>query len=312
MNKIKSISVSDMSGYKYESLDSPNREMVDDIIIECINSLEGTILQRDLIISLPKLEDIAFDFSLKNEDILKIQIDEGIDFSDLLGLINRLNNYVGQGIEEYLCESLNVSLASSFVDGLEFYRNSSQFPDLFLIDNNTKSILLSIELKSWFVFSGDEITARFHTSPDAIPDGSLLIIYPWLLDRIISGSPLLLAPHIADAKELALKRDSAWHKEGVKKVDIVTEDEIKSAINKIRNKSVGMQWNDKLKVWEPESDNFSKIWRIYDDAINIDFYSKTMQYTINGRTIASWRTVFSLGLKIKNLKKSTLKQSQIF
>lgn len=315
MGKIKSISISEIGNYtyceNYGKSEGENFVKINKLISDCINSLEGSILNRDLIISLPKLEQFSWNENTIDADLIKIQEEEGINFSDLLGLINRLNNYVGQGIEEHLGESLNRTLVLSNIENLEFYRNSSQFPDLFLIDNSTKEILLSIELKSWFVFSGDEITARFHTSPDAIPEGSLLIIYPWTLNKIISGSPLLLMPHVTDAKELARKRDTTWTKEGRRKIETIGEMGIKSPINKIRNKSIGVQWNEKTSSWETESDNFGKIWRIYDESINIDFYSLAMRHLLDNRSIADWRNIFGLSVKTSNMKKSAIKKERL-
>jgi hypothetical protein len=279
-------------------------------IMDATTSLRGRKLESDLQISMPRLEAINLanaDFTTPasaveddSEETLAQQC------KSYLALLNRFNNYVGQGIEELIGTQLNGPLRSLWTDNtnLVFIRNAVQFPDLYLIHREEKRILLSIEIKSWFVFSGDDITARFEAAPNIIKEGSLLVLFPWHMTDLVFGTPLLLEPYIGDAKALAERRDNIWlaggfsgFKKGIlsphRKIEVPVVDMLKpTALNQTKTKSVAYQ--RKGEIFEKESENFGKIWRIYDERINTVFYSNTLSNELLGRKISEWRKLLGI------------------
>lgn len=279
-------------------------------ISDAITSLAGMMLKSDLQISMPRLEAVnlaSADF-LKPEGAVEDDVEETLaqQCKAYLKLLNQFNNYVGQGIEELIGTQLNGALRDLWADdpNLVFFRNAVQFPDLYLIHKEQKRILLSIEVKSWFVFSGDDITARFEAAPNVIKDGSLIVLFPWHMTDLVFGTPILLKPYIGDAKALAERRDQIWiagglreFKRGVKspnrKVEIPVVEIVKpTALNQTKTKSVAYQ--RKVEVFEKESENFGKIWRIYDDSINQVFYPTTLSSQLLGKKISEWRRLLGI------------------
>jgi hypothetical protein len=188
-----------------------------DGITAAIKSLQDRVLEHDLKISMPRLEALKLaeaDFTRPLEHVADDE--ESRTLAELcrsyLALLNRFNNYVGQGIEELIGSELNGSLRGTWTtDGnLSLVRNAVQFPDLYLIRRKERRILLSVEVKSWFVFAKDDITARFEAAPNIIRGGSLIVLVPWCMTNLVSGSPRLLLPYVGDAKALAERRDDVW------------------------------------------------------------------------------------------------------
>jgi hypothetical protein len=279
-------------------------------ITDAISRLAGTKLESDLQISMPRLEAVNLanaDFTTPasvieddNEETLAQQC------KSYLALLNRFNNYVGQGIEELIGTQLNGPLRPLWTDNpnLVFIRNAVQFPDLYLIRREEKRILLSTEIKSWFVFSSDNITARFEAAPNVIKEDSLLVLFPWHMTDLVFGTPILLEPYIGNAKALAERRDNIWlaggfkeFKKGVvspnRKIEVPVVDALKpTALNQTKTKSVAYQ--RKGEVFEKESENFGKIWRIYDEHINKVFYPNTLSNELLGKRITEWRRLLGI------------------
>lgn len=279
-------------------------------IVDAASKLSGTKLVSDLQISMPRLEAVNLtdaDFTVPAEGV-EDDTEETLaqQCKSYLALLNRFNNYVGQGIEELIGTGLNGQLHHQWTNdpNLLFIRNAVQFPDLYLIHRTEKRILLSIEVKSWFVFSSDNITARFEAAPNIIREGSLLVLFPWHMTDLVFGTPILLEPYIGDAKTLAERRDDIWLAGGFKdfkkgrkssrrKVELPILDVTKpTALNQTKTKSVAYQ--QKGEAFEKESENFGKIWRIYDEEINKSFYPKTLNNELLGRTIKEWRCTLGI------------------
>jgi hypothetical protein len=65
-----------------------------------------------------------------------------------------------------------------------------------------------------------------------------------------------------------------------------------TALNLTKTKSVAYQ--KKGGTWEKESQNFGKIWRIYDPTINEVFYPKVLKTQLLERTISAWRELLGI------------------
>jgi len=95
-----------------------------------------------------------------------------------------------------------------------FVRQSQTFPDVLLINlHNESDILFGIELKSWYVLSKEgEPSFRYQITPEACAAADLLVVIPWLLSEVISGTPRLLTPYTESAKYTAEYRNYYWQK----------------------------------------------------------------------------------------------------
>ncbi len=121
---------------------------------------------------------------------------------------------------------------------------------------------------------------------------------------LVFGTPILLKPYIGDAKALAERRDNIWLAGGVRefergvkspnrKVEVPVVDATRpTALNQTKTKSVAYQ--RKGEAFEKESENFGKIWRIYDESINKDFYTITLNNELLGKKIREWRRILGI------------------
>jgi hypothetical protein len=93
-----------------------------------------------------------------------------------------------------------------------FFRQSQTFPDVLLRSVTDEwDILFGIELKSWYVLSKEgEPSFRYKIDPDACAPADLLVVIPWLLSEVISGTPTLLTPYKELAKYAAEYRNYYW------------------------------------------------------------------------------------------------------
>ena len=74
-------------------------------------------------------------------------------------------------------------------------------------------ILFGIELKSWYVLSKEgEPSFRYKIDSDACETTDLIVVIPWLLSEVISGTPNLLTPYKELAKYAAQYRNYYWQK----------------------------------------------------------------------------------------------------
>lgn len=178
-------------------------------------------------------------------------------------------------------------------DGLfhayEFRRFTIGFPDILLIERaNPANVLFELEAKSWYILSGDPLTARFETSGQVVREGTLVAVVAWLLDGIVSGSPKLLRIHIDDAKRLAAVRDAAWTSIGSTTHRVVEpENQPETARNLIRTQVRGELLSS--GSWRKDSDNFGKLDRLYDEDLQ-RFRDDVWSLTAGGKTLGQWRS----------------------
>ena len=95
-----------------------------------------------------------------------------------------------------------------------FIRQSQTFPDVLLRNvGDENDILFGIELKSWYILSKEgEPIFRYKIDPDTCADADLLVVIPWILSEVISGTPKLLTPYKELAKYAAEYRNYYWQK----------------------------------------------------------------------------------------------------
>lgn len=179
----------------------------------------------------------------------------------------------------------------------EFRRSTIGFPDILLVQrSNPDVVIFEIEAKSWYILSADPLTARFFTSSAAINDGTLVAVVAWMLDGVVSGSPVLLRIHVAQAKALAEARDAEWVKSNPDTHRVVEPDNTGvTAKNLMKNQVRGEYLSG--GTWAKDSDNFGKLDRIHYPDLQA-FREGVWDTRAAGVSLRDWRSF------IKSKKKS--------
>ncbi|MDF6103116.1 hypothetical protein [Gordonia hongkongensis] len=138
----------------------------------------------------------------------------GVEATDL----HALNTLLGAAIEGQVVKALNQQRALWDPDdewlGYTFERQSQRFPDVLLTKkggDGGPDIALGVELKGWFLLAKEgEPSFRFGTTPAACADHDLLVVVPWYLDNVLSGSPSAAEPFVVSARWAAEYRNYYW------------------------------------------------------------------------------------------------------
>lgn len=137
---------------------------------------------------------------------------EGINATDLFSL----NAVLGTSIEVEVVKTLNrlrdVWDPDSEWLGYRFERQSQTFPDIRLLKSgNPPDIAMGIELKGWYLLAKEGVpTFRFRVTPAACHPFDLIVVVPWLLSNVLSGSPVAREPWVASALSAAEYRNDWW------------------------------------------------------------------------------------------------------
>ena len=138
---------------------------------------------------------------------------EGIDATDLFAL----NSVLGASIEGQVVRTLNKMRGEWDPDeqwtGYRFVRQSQTFPDVLLARRGADSvdIAMGIELKGWYLLSKEGVGSfRFQVTPAACSVFDLIMIVPWRLSNVMSGTPVAGEPWIASARYAAELRNYWW------------------------------------------------------------------------------------------------------
>jgi hypothetical protein len=93
-----------------------------------------------------------------------------------------------------------------------FVLQAQTFPDvLFRRIGESDAPLIGIELKGWYLLAKEaEPSFRFSVTPDACAQQDLIVVVPWALSNVISGSPAVFAPYIECARYAAEYRNYHW------------------------------------------------------------------------------------------------------
>ena len=128
--------------------------------------------------------------------------------------LHTLNTVLGATIEEQVVRTLN--MIRNVWDPEEeyalysFVRQAQTFPDV-LLRRADGDILLGIELKGWYLLAKEaEPSLRFQTTAAACAEQDLIVVVPWALGNVISGSPVLFEPFLESARYAAEYRNHHW------------------------------------------------------------------------------------------------------
>ena len=129
--------------------------------------------------------------------------------------LHTLNNVLGATIEEQVVRTLNLLRKTWDPDDryalYSFVRQAQTFPDVLLRKTSSNDILLGIELKGWYLLAKEEEPSlRFQATADACAPQDLIVVVPWVLGNVISGSPILFEPFVESARYAAHYRNYHW------------------------------------------------------------------------------------------------------
>ncbi len=138
--------------------------------------------------------------------------------------LHTLNTVLGATIEEQVVRTLNQ--ARNTWDPQDeyalygFVRQAQTFPDVLLRRSSDGDVLLGIELKGWYLLAKErEPSLRFQVTEAACADQDLIVVVPWALDNVISGSPVVFEPFMESAKDAASHRNHHWQHVRVTELD---------------------------------------------------------------------------------------------
>jgi hypothetical protein len=141
---------------------------------------------------------------------------EGISAIDIF----TLNSALGATIENQVVNTLNLMRSLWDPDDpyrqFAFVRQAQTFPDVLLrrtseSPGNAEDVVLGIELKGWYLLAKEaEPSFRFHVTPLACAPQDLIVVVPWALTNVISGSPMIFPPYIELARYAAEYRNYHW------------------------------------------------------------------------------------------------------
>ena len=211
----------------------------------------------------------------------------GILATDLFSL----NTLLGSMIESRVVTFLN-SHRHLWDDGkwkeYHFIRSNESFPDVRLVKtSDIKSIILGIELKSWFILSKEgEPSFRYRTASEACDNGDLLCIIPWYLSDAVCGNPILSTPWVFSAKAAAEASKRHWvylrqtdHPLPLSQRGLEIPKGIKPYMENARDKT----------NYKPISDGGNNFGRLARTGIMDIFVKETLQTDILGIPANNWR-----------------------
>ena len=154
--------------------------------------------------------------------------------------LHTLNTVLGATIEDQVVRTLNLVRNTWDSHGTyslySFVRQAQTFPDILLRQVSSGEVLLGIELKGWYLLAKEaEPSLRFQVTIDACMRQDLIVVVPWALGNVISGSPILFEPFVESARYAAAYRNHHW--QHVRRTRQPTDIETPDRVNPYPNKS---------------------------------------------------------------------------
>lgn len=209
---------------------------------------------------------------------------EGLSAIDLFAM----NNLLGGAIELQTVVTLNETRDIWDSEGkwsnYEFKRYAESFPDVRLESNESSVPLIGIELKGWYLLAKEEMPSfRFRASASAMTIWDLIVVFPWSLSNVISGTPILESPYIEQAKYVANLRTYYWenrspHARSVEHPETHPYPEPGSSYSDI--------------VHDDRGGNFGRIARIH--GLMDEWIEETMKTSLSGIEAKWWVRFFKL------------------
>lgn len=218
---------------------------------------------------------------------------EGIAATDIF----TLNSALGATIETQVVATLNRIRKVWDPDDkyplYGFVRQSQAFPDLVLrrspdakLQPNEEAPLFGIELKGWYLLAKEgEPSGRYKVTPSACAVADLLVVVPWVLSNILSGTPLVYAPYIESARFAAERRNFHWQHTRITQSD--------ATIAQPPNATPYPRKADTVSD-KPASDAGTNFGRFARAGFMDEFFDKARQELIAGIRAEHWLSFFKL------------------
>ena len=155
----------------------------------------------------------ALFYSLPNHFETELIV-KGINVTEIFSVGGAFSTVVDSQVVTILNRLRNLWDPENEYSNYAFVRQSQTFPDVLLINlRDERDILFGIELKSWYVLSKEgEPSFRYQVTSEVCAEADLLVVVPWLLSDVISGSPKLLILYKELARYAAEYRNYYWQK----------------------------------------------------------------------------------------------------
>lgn len=203
------------------------------------------------------------------------------------------NSSLGATIEEQVVDSLN-KLRTVWDPKQEyalysFERQPQTFPDVVLCASApgvTPPILMGIELKGWYVLAKEkEPSFRYKVTPAVCAPADLLVVVPWALSKVISGSPQVFAPYAVSARYAAEYKNWYWeHEKGGRGDNTIT---LSAATNQYPSKS------DMISD-QPNSDSGGNFGRFARTGAMDEYISGLFDDKLSGIPLWAWQAFLAL------------------
>lgn len=204
-----------------------------------------------------------------------------------------LNASLGATIEEQVVASLNdlrsVWDADQKYSLYSFERQPQTFPDVVLRASTTDvqpHVLMGVELKGWYALAKEkEPSFRYRVTPAVCAPADLLVVVPWTLSKVISGSPRVFTPYVTGARYAAEYRNWYWENaKGGKANKSIT---IATATNYYPNK------NDMIAD-RPASDGGGNFGRLARTKVMEEYIGDLFDEKLAGIPLSAWQKFLSL------------------
>ncbi len=212
---------------------------------------------------------------------------EGIRATDIF----TLNAALSATIEEQVVSTLNhmrdVWDPEDEYAKYSFARQSQTFPDVIFKPGDPKSeIIMGIELKGWYLLAKEGVPSfRFQVTKNACNLQDLIVVVPWVLSNVVSGSPKVFRPYVEHARYAAEYRNYHW--EHLRDARSSTEIEEPPNVHPYPTKSD--QIADK-----PKSDSGGNFGRFARTGLMDEYIESLMSESVCGIEALYWLQFFKL------------------
>lgn len=203
---------------------------------------------------------------------------------------------MGSTIEQEIIRTLNElrtdwDKENQYID-YTFVRQAEGFPDVLFLHRKSREILFGIELKSWYLLAKEgEPSFRYKVDPEACAQPDLLVVVPWVLSDVISGTPRIYAPYVKMARYVAEYRNYWWQKERRAESDATI----------LRPKNVKPYPKSREEYSDsPSSDKGSNFGRIARSEIMDSYVRSFDNLDLLGIRLRAWREFFKSGTEPMN------------
>jgi hypothetical protein len=213
----------------------------------------------------------------------------GIPATDL----HALNTALGAAIEDQVVRMLNVLRKAwdpnNAYPNHAFIRYPQTFPDVRLTEPSGQNTLFGFDLKGWYVLAKEgEPSLRFKTTESACHPADWVVVVPWVLSNVLSGSPILYEPCVISAKFAADFRNYYWrHGRGSGVNTTITQPPVAAPHSGTNRGKI----NDKPA--EDSGNNFGRLARVGLKTLD-EHIDKLGELQLCGIRIEHWRKFFGI------------------